>query len=97
MYSKFPNPGAFNLFSPSRSDILSSKAEEIDEYNREWQVKCYENLKEWFDSPDVYGPFKHECLVEVLLALRTKKKSKLGELIVEESFDDDVAAPDVVD
>ena len=97
IYSKFPNPGAFNLFSPSRKDILSSAADTLNERNRKWREQCFETLMSYFNSPKVYGPFKMECLAEVLVALRTKKKSKLGELIVEESFDDDVVTPEVVD
>ena len=97
IYSKFPNPGAFNLFSPSRKDILSSAADTLNERNRKWKEQCFETLMSYFNSPKVYGPFKMECLAEVLVALRTKKKSKLGELIVEESFDDDVVTPEVVD
>ena len=46
------------------------------------------DLLELFNSKELYTPFAQECLFEMLKALNEAKKSKLGELVVEESFDD---------
>jgi hypothetical protein len=50
-------------------------------------LKCI--FREDFDSPEVYGPFKRSCEKGIMQSLVRAKKTKLGELIVEESFDEE--------
>jgi hypothetical protein len=90
MLSRLPNPDAcVSLFGKSREDIYDSMRTEIEGIFDNWlnDLKCI--FREDFDSPEVYGPFKRSCEKGIMQSLVRAKKTKLGELIVEESFDEE--------
>ena len=89
IYSRLSNPGAVgSFFGTSRAQELSVIAEQLDARNEKWFEQVTKDLLELFNSKELYTPFAQECLFEMLKALNEAKKSKLGELVVEESFDD---------
>lgn len=97
-FKQFPNPGFFgSIFGPGRGQFLGAVANVLQKRYETWAEEYWKILKSEFDSREVYSPFCYECLLEILSAIDKAKKTKLGELIVEESFDDDVVTPEVVD
>lgn len=91
LYEKFPNPGRLNLFS-RRTDMLAGVAEQLDKINDNWRNEVLTALKEIYDSREVYGPFAEQCGIELCKALERKKKTILGDLIVEDITDEENAA-----
>lgn len=90
MLSRLPNPDAcVSLFGKSREDIYDSMRTEIEGIFDNWLNDLKSIFREDFDSPEVYGPFKRSCEKGIMQSLMLAKKTKLGELIVEESFDEE--------
>lgn len=90
IYSKLSNPGLFgSIFGTSREEEISAVADTLNKRNENWRDAVLKDLIDVFNSSDIYRPFLHECVYEIGKALATAKRTRLGELVVEESFDDD--------
>jgi len=88
--NNFPNPDSLvEVFGKSREAIYDKVKEEMCELFARWRDDVKTMLKEEYDSAEVYGPFRCNCEDEITRALVRAKKTKLGELIVEESFDEE--------
>ena len=86
----FPNPDSLvEVFGKSREAIYGKVREEMCELFAKWKDEIKAIFKEEYDSAEVYGPFRRNCEEEIVRALVHAKKTKLGELIVEESFDEE--------
>ena len=93
-YSQLPNPSAsvlaqINPFGKSRQDEYNNWLEVFKTRNLDWREKAREAFAEVNDKPENYGPFKVNCMGELGKAMNSILKTKLGELIVEDSFDDE--------
>lgn len=93
-YSQLPNPSAgvlaqMNPFGKSRQEEYNNCLEVFKTRNLDWRDKARNAFTEVNDKPENYGPFKVNCMAELEKAMNSILKTKLGELIVEDSFDDE--------
>ena len=88
LFDNLPNPGRFNLLQPSRIDILKAIAESLDEILEKVWEDTLKFLGNVFYDDDIRKAFMYEALYEIQEELNKKKRTLLGDLIVEESYDD---------
>ena len=88
LFDNLTNPGRFNLLQPSRIDILKAIAESLDEILEKVWADTLKFLGNVFYDDDIRKAFMYEALYEIQEELNKKKRTLLGDLIVEESYDD---------
>lgn len=91
MFAEFPNPGRLNILS-SRGSFLSTNGEVIIENINFGLQALDETMDELFFSEDMIEVYLLEFLLGVQTAVEKKKQEILGELIVEESDEEDEEA-----
>lgn len=89
VFDKLPNPGRFNLLQPRRTDTLDALVETLDEVLEKVWDNTLEFLGEIFYSSGFKKAFIHNALYEIQEELDKKKRTLLGDLIVEESYTED--------
>ena len=90
IYKQLPNPGMLgSIFGTSRAQYLAQIAEKLDTRNQNWFQQVFKDALEIFNSPDIYGPFKIECLSEIVKVINERTKVINNALLLEESFDDE--------
>lgn len=89
VFDKMPNPGRITVLQPSRMDVLKAVAETLDEMMDFVWEDTLKYLASLFYDEDVRKVFMLEALYEVDQELSRKKRTLLGDLIVEESYEDD--------
>ena len=98
MYSNIGNPSeleeffnhldALDLFTTSRNAIREACESEWEEDMGELRKKLEKQLKKEFSSSSRYKPFVDECIEKLRKALVAAKQMRLGELVVEDPFDE---------
>lgn len=89
VFDKLPNPGRFNLLQPSRVDTLNAIAETLDKILDKVLENTLEFLNHIFYGEDFREAFIRNALYEIQEELDKKKRTLLGDLIVEESYTED--------
>lgn len=87
-FSQFPNLGRFDLFQQKRNAFLTGIAQEMNEILDKIAVDLLEYLKAVFCNRDLSDDFAQESFLRIYAELKQKKRTLLGDLIVEESYED---------
>lgn len=91
-FSNLENPGFwdenFNIFSKTRAEIRNEYATEWQEEIDKLRNELTKMLGSEFDSNELYAPFIEECMKGLKKSLNDAKQMRLGELVVEDPFDE---------
>lgn len=88
--SFLPNPGrlAGFLITASRQEILNQMAPDLKGWFGKFKMSTYEWLGKIFLNEELVEAFMMEALARTYLAINEKKRSLLGDLVVEETVEE---------